>query len=128
MAGCKRKSWWIFFLCPDSDLHFQNHPIQHQLPYSLLLFYTLSTSLNLYTLCFWSILELLVFYQMQVKLIIIPTNESLRYLYHVHLSVCPSVDKILCTFIKHWNYTVWINLKTCPYVKVAAGLNRYEVG
>lgn len=49
-------------------------------------------------------------------------------LYHVHLSVCPSVDKILCTFIKHWNYTVWINLKTCSYVKVAAGLNRYEVG
>lgn len=49
-------------------------------------------------------------------------------LYHVHLSVCPSVDKILCTFIKHWNCTVWINLKTCSYVKVAAGLNRYEVG
>lgn len=49
-------------------------------------------------------------------------------LYHVHLSVCLSVDKILCTFIKHWNCTVWINLKTCSYVKVAAGLNRYEVG
>lgn len=37
--------------------------------------------------------------------------------YHVHLSVRLSVDEILSTFIKHWNYTVWINLKSCSYVK-----------